>query len=93
MTAFDQISPQFHQELCYKVLPTATEYLPLLRQGLVEVVGGYTTATLRSVSYTVERENALIAAIQTMMETGKLGPFLHFTHSWEVLATQAPATK
>ncbi len=71
----EQVFPTFENELSCKVLPQAEDYRPLLRQGLVEVVGGLTTDTLSALS---APEDVLVAAIANLMKYGAAGPFLVF---------------
>jgi hypothetical protein len=85
LIAFDEVGKIFRQELECKVLPTAEDYRPLLKNGLVELAGGYTTDTLHRAIYDTSIEDAFIAAIDTMIQEGKMGPFLHFGRSFKVI--------
>jgi len=82
---FEQVGASFRNELSCKALPTAEGYRPLLRAGLVEVVGGFTTDTLQRLPCTSNTEELLIGAIERMMRAGTAGPFLHFERSHQVL--------
>ena len=77
---FPDICASLPKELETKVLPTAEDYRPLLIQGHISVVGGFTTDTLKRMP--ADDIDKLIARIANMMESGHAGPFLHFTRSF-----------
>lgn len=81
----DKLTRTQNAELDAKLLPTAQDYLPLLRMEYVQVVAGSTTDTLQSMPYDRHAEEHLVAAIARMMKTGAMGPFLSFKHSYQVV--------
>lgn len=83
LLTFDEVAPYFEREVGAKILPTAADYRPLLRQGWVKVVGGFTTDTLEALPYEPAQEERLVAQIQAMMKRGAAGPFLSFERSAE----------
>lgn len=82
---FETICPAFAEELAAKVLPTAEAYRPLVKQGWVVLVGGHTADALMARGAADEPAEALIASIGEWMRRGPVGPFLHFTRSYQVL--------
>lgn len=78
VTPLEEVSPMLSEELEAKVLPSAEAYRTLLHNAWMTIAGGHTTDTLREVSSRSHDEEALIACIRNMMETGESGPFLHF---------------
>ncbi len=83
---FEEVSAIFRQEVDGKVLPTAEDYRPLLRDGWMTLAGGYTTDSLQSVVYQPEQEDRLVAAIAAMICEGEAGPFLHFARKFVSLS-------
>lgn len=82
LAPFDELFPGFREELAAKVLPAAEDYRPLLRSGLVELAGGFTTDSLATAQ---GAEDALVAVIGRWMDDGGQGPFLNFGRSHDVI--------
>jgi len=80
-----QLTRAMNAELDAKLLPTAQDYLPLLRTDCMQVVGGSTTDTLHGIPHNSRTEDVLMAAIDGMMKSGAVGPFLSFKCSHQVI--------
>jgi hypothetical protein len=83
LVPFEEVCPAFRAELAAKVLPTGEEYRPLVSSGRVVMAGGYTTDTLQGVEGNADNQDQLVASIERMVQTGEMGPFLHFEGSYE----------
>jgi hypothetical protein len=82
---FNKITRDFGEELWYKVLPAADDYRPLIRNGWVDVVGGYATENTKPALNDKTSEDNLVATILRMIQTAESGPFLHFNRSYRVI--------
>ena len=82
LTPFEAVCPAFQDELMTKVLPEAEDYRPLLQNGQVVLAGGYTTDTLQALDNDLDQR---VASIAEWMQTGPMGPFLHFERSYQLI--------
>ena len=84
LVSYKNVSKSFRRELEAKILVHAEDYRPLLAGGLIRIVGGYTTDTLKSIEYNSKIADQIIAVIEIMMKGLSVGSFLDFRRAYDV---------
>ncbi|MBK8434025.1 MAG: hypothetical protein IPL28_23255 [Chloroflexi bacterium] len=72
------VSPHLEAEIHAKLLPTAADYLPLLRDGLAQIGGGATTDAQFVLGYAAVGETAALKYLIHIVEQGTGAGYLLF---------------
>ncbi len=86
MLPMEEVSEILPLEVEAKVLERGEDYLPWIRNGLVDLGGGPTTDTQTFLGFDPDDPSKAVAAIQQLMRKGTQGAYLRFKSTYRDLS-------